>query len=285
MMRVAVTGSSGLLGRSLVRHLCNAGVEVCAFDHSTDICGSLTRWLRGVDVCIHCAAIADVARCEANPDEAWRVNVTGVRNVVRHCRRLGVRLVYISTDAVFQGAPRTWYGESAPPRPLQVYGRTKALAEREVGYATGSAVVRLPLLFGAGPRATFPEVVARALLAGRQVLVNARDTRQPVLVDDVALCLAQLIEKNTHGIVHVAPRGATTKWHWARHIAGLIGADAHRVLAEPEGIGGPRRPVHACLAADRIAQLGITRPRSYDVTTRWFLRSRGFTLESRTAAA
>ena len=110
--------------------------------------GALAQWIREQQpqAVLHAAAMARPAECEANPSAAWRVNAESAAEAAAACAEVGARLVFCSTDQVFDGTADS-YAENAPVNPLQVYGQTKVAAEEEV-LAHGGVVVRLPLLFG-----------------------------------------------------------------------------------------------------------------------------------------
>jgi dTDP-4-dehydrorhamnose reductase len=190
-----------------------------------------------------------------------------------------IRFVQVSTDYVFSGDNPNGYEEADAPDPLQVYGQTKAEAERYCRDVPGTLVVRLPLLFGIGhgaPRATFPEQVARSLRAGEEITADAVEVRQPTYTADAAVVLRQLTEAGMAGVVHVAGQQPITKYDWAVAIAGMAGLDAS--LIRP-GRPAPdsKRPVRSWLRVHRLAELGIAPPRPVSDTTPEFLRAASLT--------
>ncbi|HZL83071.1 MAG TPA: sugar nucleotide-binding protein, partial [Candidatus Deferrimicrobium sp.] len=128
MMKLFVVGANGQLGSDVVR-LLSPTVEVTA--HIADELDITDRAaLRQAmeasrpEVVVNCAAYTAVNRAETEQDAAYRVNVLGARNVAQAARCVGARVVYFSTDYVFDGAASTPYDEEAPTGPLSVYGRT-----------------------------------------------------------------------------------------------------------------------------------------------------------------
>jgi dTDP-4-dehydrorhamnose reductase len=270
-MVVAVTGAGGLLGRAVSEAFGGSAMALTHADVDVTSPESVERVLAGseVELCVHCAADPDIASCERDPGRARTLNTDGARIVAEACARHGVRLVHVSTDYVFDGGLSRPYLETDPVSPLQVYGRTKADAERAVHAATGALVVRLPLLYGGGPgaRKTFPDTVADAIRSGRAVDADARETRQPALVADVADRIRALVLRpDATGIVHVAPDDTVTKADWARRIAALLGADPALVRPTSDVPAVPR-PVRSTLDNSRLKALGIAPPRSYAVGT------------------
>jgi dTDP-4-dehydrorhamnose reductase len=139
--------------------------------------GALAAWIQQhrPQAVLHAAAMARPAECEQNPSAAWRVNAESAAEAAAACASIGARLVYCSTDQVFDGnADR--YAEDAPCNPLQIYGQTKAAAETEVLDA-GGVVVRLPLLFG-------PEASPGHMGADQALLEASRRGESIGLFDD-----------------------------------------------------------------------------------------------------
>src|SRR5450432_3596094 len=125
-----VTGASGLLGRKILSkapgasgwHLKTPAPGTTEVDATNRV--SVESYFAGNDVatCIHCAADPDIKSCENDPGHARRVNVDATRNLAKACGRHGARLIFISTDYVFDGGEAA-YSETSQPNPLQVYGR------------------------------------------------------------------------------------------------------------------------------------------------------------------
>jgi dTDP-4-dehydrorhamnose reductase len=275
-MTIVVTGASGKLGAALLAH----------YGEPSDVSGWYVHApsrssLRRVDItdehavrdafrelrprlCIHCAAIADVDRCESDPAEAEDVNVRGTEILAAAADRHLTRLVLVSTDYVFDGRSLERYAESARPNPLQVYGRTKQAAELVTLARPRNLVVRVPLLYRAEneDQGWFRQTWNR-LAAGEQVRADAHRVRQPALVDDVAASIVALAERGVDGIVHIAPRQVVTQYRWARLIADAVAAREDLVVPI-EAQGTVSRPLRASLATDRLDDLGLTTPRSVE---------------------
>ncbi|HEY6593950.1 MAG TPA: SDR family oxidoreductase [Asanoa sp.] len=277
-MVVAVTGAGGLLGRAVSEAFGGSAQALTHADVDVTSPASVERVLADgeVELCVHCAADPDIAACERDPARARALNTDGARIVAEACARHGVRLVHVSSDYVFDGALSRPYRETDPVSPLQVYGRTKADAELTVRAAADALVVRLPLLYGGGPgaRTTFPDTVVDAIRSGRPLDADARETRQPALVADVADRIRALARRSdVTGIVHVAPDDTVTKADWARRIAVMLGADPAFVRPTYEVPAVPR-PVRSTLDNSRLKALGIAPPRSYAVATAHYLSGR-----------
>lgn len=215
----------------------------------------------GPTLCVHCAAIADVDRCEAEPELAEAVNVRGTANVTAAAARHGARLILISSDYVFDGRADAPYPEDAEPNPLQVYGASKRAAELVVLEHEDGLVVRLPLLYRVNSDHGWFQQTWSHLLARDEVRADALQVRQPALVDDVAELIVALAGLDEKGIVHIAPHQRETRYGWARLIAAAVGAPPDLVLATELQPEAPR-PRRASLATERITALGLNPPRS-----------------------
>ena len=184
---------------------------------------------------IHTAAAADIDFCQAHPDAARAANVDFTRTIVDLCADTGTRLVFCSTDTIFDGehAP---YGEDAAPGPVNLYAQTKVEAEQLVArlgsqavIARLSLVVGLPLL-GAGN--SFLVRLLAALKDGKTVSVPEQEVRTPVDVVTVGRALLELAASQHHGIFHLAGCSRVNRLEMAQIIARRFGLPPHLVVAQ-----------------------------------------------------
>ncbi|MDD4932208.1 MAG: NAD(P)-dependent oxidoreductase [Methylacidiphilaceae bacterium] len=269
---VVVTGASGFLGTKLVERLA-AREPVYSLSRRPGSLGSeslvadltkgeeVVRALKTVSFscCIHAAALADPDLCEKSPESAWRINVEGTRNLVEICRARRRKLVFLSTDYVFDGRKNGLYTEEDPVCPVQVYGETKAAAERLVLELPDSLVVRLPFLFGYTAPAEKPDFVtdtARRLWMGQPHAYDHRQLRTPLLREEAAEAILLLAGSPSSGIYHLVPSESATKYELARALAQCLGKPMELVLektaeAQP---GCARRPMSMRLSNDKFLQ-------------------------------
>lgn len=190
------------------------------------------------------AAATDVDRCEADPDWGYAVNVLGPRQVARAAETRGLKVVFFSTDYVFDGT-RGPYSEEDPPHPLMAYGRQKLEAEAWLlDHCTRLLVVRTAWIYSeeANPR-NFVYRVLTALAAGGTVPAAVDQVNTPTYAPDMVRRALDLLERGHWGVVHLAGRDRMSRYALTRSIARLAGYDP-----------GAVRPV-------RMADLNLPAPR------------------------
>jgi len=172
------------------------------------------------------AAISDIDRCERDPGLAESVNVTGAGNVARACRETGARMMFASSGAVFDGT-KNEYAEEDSPCPVNVYGRTKALAEQAVTATVADAViVRFSLVLGTaitpGTNALVDKLVA-AWQHGRTVQLPADEYRNALDVQTLAAFLLELASNpRANGIYHLGSANPLSRFQIGRELAEVL---------------------------------------------------------------
>lgn len=194
---------------------------------------------------IHTAALADIDLCQAQPEVARAVNVGYTRTLVGLCAEAGARLVFCSTDTVFDGehAP---YSEDATPKPVNTYGETKVEAEQlAAGLGAQAAVARLSLVVGLpllGAGNSFLVRMITAFKQGRRVSVPVNEIRTPVDVITVGQALLELAAGEQHGVYHIAGLTRVSRIEMARTIALRFGFPADLVVGQGAAPGRAPRP-------------------------------------------
>jgi dTDP-4-dehydrorhamnose reductase len=221
--KLLITGAAGQLGQALVQEAPRQGWEVAATDlpdlDITDpqvVQGELSR--QRPEVVINAAAATRVDDLESDPDGALRVNAMGPRNLAVACRRLGIKLIHLSTDYVFDGAKPGPYVEWDATSPLSVYGRSKLLGEEWVRQqCPDHFIVRTAWLYGVPG----PNFVTAILARGRQLgpdgeLKVVHDQRgTPTSTLALAPQLLALATTEAFGTYHATCRGETTWFEFA----------------------------------------------------------------------
>ena len=243
---ILVTGASGLLGANLVTEFASRGERVFAqylehpvhFTNATSLrCGvtdsdalqKLTAEIRPTWV-IHCAAATNVDWCEQNASACFHINADGSRFVAEAAHEAGCRLIYVSTDAVFHG-DRGGYAENDVPNPVNVYARSKLLGEKWAEKVSPGALIVRMNIFGINTqdKTSFAEQILQGLEMGSDVPGFYDVTFAPLLVNDVAHILLELMTGRREGVYHLGSRDHCSKYEFALHIARIFGFDTRLV--------------------------------------------------------
>jgi dTDP-4-dehydrorhamnose reductase len=263
-MRILITGAAGMLGRDVVRAAERAGHGLTALSRAElDVTDpvAVTRAFASVrpDAALNCAAWTDVDGAESNKDEAHAVNATAAGNLARAAADIGVPLVHVSTDYVFDGEARLDadgrprpYVESDPTGPRSVYGETKLAGELEVLAATPRhAVVRSSWLFGVDGR-NFVDTMLRLATEREAVQVVTDQVGCPTWTGHLAPALVGLIEREIGGLVHLAGAGAVSWNGFAREVFRQAELDCRVDPATSEQMARPApRPGWSALESAR----------------------------------
>lgn len=237
LMKVLVTGFSGLAGYAAARALAAAGHEVCGLcgTHPVEAPGVGTRVAdlgeggavetilaeEQPAVVVHCAAVSEPAACEADPEASRRMNVEVTARLAEGTRKHGFRLLHLSTDMVFDGLEGPWHPDSTR-RPTTLYGQQKRDAEDAVlseGHPERVVILRIPILTGNSPRGrrSVHEKLLTLFAEGRKATLFTDEERMPGHADDLAQALTQLgTREDLHGLHHWAGADITN-----RHAMGL----------------------------------------------------------------
>jgi dTDP-4-dehydrorhamnose reductase len=272
-MRVTVFGSSGLLGQALVQELKDEQLTALS---STDadlrdpariqevIRASRPDWI------VLSAAYTDVDGCESNRDLAFAVNCEGAINVAQAAREAGSRLIFPSTDYVFDGTKGSPYEANDARNPINVYGESKARAEeRLLEVLPDICIVRTSWLFGPGGKC-FPATILK-LAASRPEISVVNDQRAcPTLTGDLASALAQLCQKSARGIVHATNSGNCTWYDFALQIVRTSRlSTVVKPISTAEFPRPARRPAYSVLSPASLHAYGIHMPDWQDALRRY----------------
>ncbi len=218
------------------------------------------------DAVVHCAAVADVDVCERDPDAAWRVNTALPVQIARACHRIGVKMIHISTDAVFDGTAPSPYSETDRPNPTSVYARTKLEAEEGVLDAHPRAIVARVNFYGWSPtgRRSLAEFFFNSLAAHAPVRGFTDVTFCPMFVADLCVMLLEMLRLELSGLYHAVGPDAMTKYAFGVAIARQFGLDASLITPESVEAAGlaATRAHNLCLSVHKLSTaLGEPLPR------------------------
>jgi dTDP-4-dehydrorhamnose reductase len=230
---ILVTGS-GLLGSDVIRVLRKEHGVVGTFNSSPKdgaVCLDITDrgdTVRAIgelrpEYVVHTAALTNVDYCEDHAQEAAAVNDRGTKNVADAALMAGARMIYVSTDFVFDGT-KGMYREDDPVNPVSVYARTKLAGEYHVKKLDGYAIARTSVVYG-NARQNFVTWVRDSLAKGQRIRVVTDQFNSPTLSYDCAEAVAALIKNKATGIYHTAGCERISRFDFAKKIARFYGLD------------------------------------------------------------
>ena len=239
-----VIGASGLVGEHLVRAASNAGFEAIGTYHSHPVpdmhqldirsraeVQSLIEKVRPAVVYLP-AAVSNVDYCELHPEEVYLTNVVGVRNVVQFVNDMEARLVYFSSDYIFNGKTGPYREEDAA-NPICEYGRQKLIAEHYVALHTCDyVIVRTTVVYGWERQGkNFVYRLLNTLKAGRILRVPVDQVGSPTYAPNLAQAVVELALSDTKGVYHVVGPERVNRYEFACEAASVFGLD--RSLIQP----------------------------------------------------
>jgi len=276
-MKVQVLGASGLLGKAVMREwsgddvvgLSSPDVDIRDREAVREIAERVRpKWI------VLAAAYTDVDGCESHPDLTFGVNRDGAVNVAEAAKQVGAKLLFLSSDYVFDGKKTSPYETGDARNPQSVYGRSKAEAEvRLLEVLPECCIVRTSWLFGAGGKC-FPDTILK-LAATRPALDVVSDQRGcPTYSVDLARAIIQLCRKGASGIVHVNNAGNCSWFEFAREIIKAAGLTAEVRPVSTEQMARPApRPAYSVLSPASLQRWAVPMPSWPDALQR-YLRER-----------
>ena len=286
-MKVLITGADGQLGTDLCRVLAHCDlVKLTIADGDISDAGFVSKQLHvsTPDVVINTAAYVRVDDCEDNQELCFRVNALGAKNVAVAAEEAGARLVHISSDYVFGGEsqPRNVpYSESDKPAPCNAYGRSKLAGEEYVGsLCSRNIIVRSSGLFGTagalGKGGNFVETMIR--LAGEKPELRVVNDQflSPTYTRGLALKIAQLMETEFCGIMHVTNSGVCSWYDFAVEIIRQAGLNTPVVpITSDQFPQKAKRPRYSVLGNEQLRLLGMDDMPSWQEALGDYLKQRG----------
>lgn len=280
-MRVLLIGANGQLGSDLVRN--NPGYEIIApekrdFDLTRG--ESIREWLReaNVDWVVNTAAFHNVMKCEEQPELAFELNCTAVRNLAQACQELNVQLLTFSTDYIFGGERRLPYTEEDCPRPLQIYGISKLAGELAALSAAPehATIIRTCGLYGrSGAASKGGNFVDSRVADGRRggvLEVSSEQVVCPTSTYDLSKAVYALIGNDIapSGIYHLVNQGECSWFEFTAAIFDYLGIDTELRPVDRGGRSGAvRRPTYSVLSNIKARSLGIELPTWQDALKRY----------------
>ena len=279
-MRVTIFGATGMLGKALMRQwtsdevtgLGSGQADIRSPDQVDKVVSeSNPDWI------VLSAAYTDVDGCELNPTLATAVNTQGAANVAKAAANSRAKLLFVSTDYVFDGTKSTPYEANDPRHPINAYGKSKADAEVKIlALMPDACIVRTSWLFGPGGKC-FPDTILK-LAASRPEIEVVNDQRGcPTYTFDLAGAVIKLCHADGKGIIHGTNRGVCTWYEFATEI--LRQAESKTVVrptSSDKFVRPAPRPGYSVLCDASLSAYGI-HMRAWQDTLPDYLRERSAT--------
>ena len=240
MKAVLLTGASGFLGENIAhrfhrepcklylvynKHAPRADGEK-KFHVDIEVRGRFSHVLRDlqVDTVVHTAAITDPDACQRNPGLAHAVNIAGTCEVAEWAEQQGARMIYVSTDLVYDGE-KSPYREEDPPFPTNAYGKTKLEGEEQVqSISTNWVIIRLALSYGPtrGVQGDWTSKMRTALKEGRDLTLFTDQFRTPAYAGDTAEAIYRFARGKGQGIYHMGGRERVSRYTFGKKFAEIF---------------------------------------------------------------
>lgn len=229
-MRVLVTGAGGQLGYDVVKRLKESNIECLGTARNVlDITNEaqtkevITNYKP--DVLVHCAAYTAVDKAEDERELCYDINVQGTRYVAKACQEIGAKMVYISTDYVFDGEGDKPFEVTDKPNPINYYGQTKYEGELEVKkHLEKHFIIRISWVFGSNGN-NFVKTMLRLGKERDEISVVADQFGSPTYTYDLAKLVVDMIQTEKYGIYHAANEGYCSWYEFACEIYEQAGID------------------------------------------------------------
>ena len=272
-MKILVTGANGQLGYDVVRELQKRGhdtigVDIGEMDITDEESVRSVLTSAAPEAVIHCAAWTAVDAAEDNAEKVYAVNALGTRYIAQACRRLNAKMMYISTDYVFDGQGHIPYREDMLTAPQSVYGRTKLAGEEKVvRNCPGAMVIRTAWLYSSYGK-NFVKTMLRLAKERSEIGVVADQIGTPTYAHDLARAICAIAERGiVPGIYHFTNEGVCSWYDFTKTIFRLEGIDADdcrvRPLRTDEYPSAAARPHYSVLDKSKIKQ-------TYGLDIRWW---------------
>ena len=262
-MKVLVTGVKGQLGYDVVNELEKRGMTAIGVDiDEMDITDavSVNKVIKEAapDAVIHCAAYTAVDAAEDNVELCRKVNAEGTANIAEVCKELDIKMMYISTDYVFDGQGERPWEPDDERHPLNVYGQTKYEGEVAVTDALDKYfIVRIAWVFGVNGKNFIKAILNKAKTVDTLTVVNDQ-FGSPTYTYDLARLLVDMIQTEKYGFYHATNEGICTWYEFACEIIRQAGMDAKVLpVSADQYPAKAKRPTNSRMSKEKLTENGF----------------------------
>ena len=271
-MKFFITGGSGLLGERLATIASNDDEIVlshnsnptkntikCDITDKNEVEKVINK--NKPDTIVHCAAMTDVDLCEDEIDIAYRINSDGTRNMAQAAENIGAKIIYVSTDFVFDG-DKGYYSEDDEVNPLGIYAKSKYDGEVQLKkYSTNWAIARVSVLYGWHKKANFTTWVINQLRSNNSINIVTDQINSPTYADNAGEAIFEIAKQDKNGIYHTAGNDRINRFDFTQKIAEAfnLNKDLINPTTSDKFIQKAPRPRDSSLNVNKIKkELGFT---------------------------
>lgn len=263
MKRLFITGGSGLLGSRFSKFTDEYEVTTTynknPMDNSVklditdekDVINKIESL--SPDLVVHPAALTNVDYCEDHKEEAYKINAQGTLNMVKACEKIDSKLIYVSTDFVFDGKEGS-YKETDKTNPISYYGLSKLKGEEFVQESDiKSAIARVSVLYGWHENFNYVMWVIDELKKGNNINIVTDEYNSPTYAENAAEAILKIFSKNKEGIYHIAGDERINRFDFAKNIAKVFELDETLInpIKSEDLIRKARRPLDSSLSVEK----------------------------------
>ncbi len=245
-MKIGITGASGMLGTALIDRL-YLEHKIYATSRKIGIKKDRVRWdcfdlldvkalhswleVNDLDIVIHCAAIVNINQCEKTPDVAKDLHYKTTKIIAECLQKNGGRLIYISTDHLFDGKKSGLYTEKDRANPLNIYAQTKLEGEKSVLSIKDSLILRTSIIgWSRGEKLSFAEWIVKGLVEKTRLNLFDDVFFSPLHVSDLSDIVSELIKKQVIGLYNATSSNSLSKYDFGLMTADIFGLKSNNIV-------------------------------------------------------
>lgn len=275
-MKFFITGGAGQLGYDIIRELEKRGyndylaptIEELDITNKENVDEVINEYKP--NVIFHCAAYTAVDKAEENKELCYNINVNGTKNIAEAAKKVGAKVVYISTDYVFNGTKEGLYVPEDETDPVNYYGYTKLGGEKAVSTLDDYLIVRISWVFGINGN-NFIKTMLKLSETRNELNVVSDQVGSPTYTVDLSKLLVDMVEKDKKGIYHATNEEFCSWYEFAKYIFEVNGKDmkVNPVLTK-DYVTAAKRPLNSKMSKDKLEEEGLERLPSWkDATSRY----------------
>ena len=263
--KILIIGASGLVG-STIANYASQNYDLYLVNNKTDFSlknfpvsnidliknqSSILNIIKEYepDYVVHTVAYPSVDFCESNPNLAELLHVKITEDIFKACNEIGSRIIYFSTDAVFDGKQSKKYTENDIPNPISFYGKTKLKAEKILLNIDSATILRTTVIYGWHTKSRFTQWVMNSLQNSQKVSAFTDQFNTPTLVDDIAKVVLEIFTKKKSGLFNAVGETCLSRYQFALKLADKFSLDKNLIIptSSKEKKQVAPRPPYGCL--------------------------------------